>query len=66
MDTDNPPYRVAPDGDRFRVDSGSGLNILTVGDAQSAAHYCELLNRAFLSGYREGWRDARRDREPRA
>lgn len=55
-DQHDPPFRVESDGDRHAVVRADGQEILALTNAHSAAHYVELLTRAYRFGYKAGWR----------
>lgn len=57
---DTPAYRVEPDGETCRVLGPAGNAVLETRDAASAAHYAELLERAYRAGYKAGLREGRR------
>ncbi len=60
MADDQAEYRIDQEQDQFVLRARSGQAVLTVRDAASAAHYLELLNRAYRAGFKAGLRQARR------
>lgn len=59
--TEREPYHVEQDGETYLVVDGEGREVLSCRDACSAEHYLVLMNQAYRSGYRAGFRDARRE-----
>lgn len=57
---ENLPYRVEPEGDRFKVLDGKGHVIISSSNAGNAEQYAELLNQSHRRGYKAGYRDAKR------
>ena len=53
-------YSVKEQNSRFEVCAASGRTILVCEDEGSASHYASLLNEAYHSGYKVGYRDGRR------
>lgn len=53
-------YRVYEDESGFRVMDESGQTIVTCRDKRSAEHYASILQRAYNTGYRYGFRAAKR------
>jgi hypothetical protein len=59
MSTDpEKPYSIEAADGRVEVRAASGRVIMACADQASAAHYASLLNEAFRSGYKSGFRDA--------
>lgn len=56
---ENPPYRVEPEGGRFKVVDGEGKAMITCGTGANADQYAALLNQSFRRGYKAGFRDAK-------
>ena len=54
------PYRVEPDGAKFKVVDWEDSTVLTCGDKPSAGQYAALLNQAYRRGFKAGIRKARR------
>jgi hypothetical protein len=54
--SDTNPFRTEQQGDRYRVEDGTGRCMLECRDRASADHYVDLLNKAYASGYRAGYR----------
>jgi hypothetical protein len=55
-----PPYRVAPEGNGFRVLDTNDHVIITCSTAANAEQYAALLNEAYRRGYKAGFRNAKR------
>ena len=58
---DNPDdyYVVREHDGRFEVRTASGRSIMLCGDSRSASHYASLLNEAFHTGFKMGYREGR-------
>lgn len=54
------PYRIEPDGARFKVVDWEGNAALACGDRPSAEQYAVLMNEAFRRGFKAGFRKARK------
>ncbi len=54
------PYRVEPDGGRFKVVDWEDSTLLTCGDAASAAQHVALLREAYRRAFKAGLRKARK------
>jgi hypothetical protein len=57
---ENPPYRVASEGDRFLVTDREDNVLITSSTAANAEQYAALLNQSYRRGYKAGFRHARR------
>lgn len=53
-------YTVKQREDKYEVNNRSGRTILLFRDQGSAEHYASLLNQAFLSGFKLGYREVRK------
>ncbi len=53
------PYRIEPDGPRFKVVDWEENVALVCGDKTSAEQYAVLMNQAFRRGFKSGFRKAR-------
>ncbi len=53
------PYRIEPDGPRWKVVDWEENVALTCGDRPSAEQYAVLMNQAFRRGHKAGLRQAR-------
>ena len=53
------PYRVEPDGGRFKVVDWNEGTVLICGDEPSAGQYAALMNEAYRRGFKAGIRKAR-------
>ena len=54
------PYRVEPDGARFKVVDWENGTVMICGDTHSAEQYAVLMSEAFRRGFKSGFRKARR------
>ena len=54
------PYRIEPEGGRFKVLDWEDGVVLTCGDEPSAAQYAALMNQAYRRGFKAGFRKARK------
>ncbi|MEL7449909.1 MAG: hypothetical protein AAFN78_11920 [Pseudomonadota bacterium] len=59
-ETDTPAYTCVEADGRFEVRAESGKCMVVTADRHNAEHYATLLNEAWRSGFRQGYRDARR------
>ena len=59
MNIDTPPYRVERDDASFRVVGPAELTVMVYGDSRSADHTAALLNKAWQSGYKTGYREGK-------
>jgi hypothetical protein len=57
---DQEPYRIEPDGGRFKVVDWEGAVVLICGDEPSAGQYAALMNQAYRRGFKAGIRKARK------
>ena len=57
---ENRPYRVAPEGDGFKIVDGEGNVIITSTTSANADQYAALLNQAYRRGYKAGFRNAKK------
>ena len=55
------PYVVRERNGKFEVADRAGQTCFVCSDAHSAGHYANILNRAFESGYKAGYRQAKED-----
>ena len=53
------PYRIEPDGPRFKITDWEENVALLCSDRPSAEQYAVLMNQAFRRGYKVGYRKAR-------
>jgi hypothetical protein len=58
-DTDQPAYRVQPEGERFCVVDQQGRVLIVCGDARNADQYVVLMNQSYQSGFTAGVRKQR-------
>jgi hypothetical protein len=58
----NAPYEVIEQDHQFAVLSPSGLTIVQCRDSMNAQHYATLLNQAYRSGYKEGFRQGKQSK----
>lgn len=56
-----PAYATEESDGRYAVVDGAGRTVLACSDRMSAGHYADLMNQAFESGYKTGYRDASAD-----
>ena len=54
------PYRVATEGERFNVIDWEGKVAVVCADASNAGQYAALMNQSYRSGYKAGFRKARK------
>lgn len=54
------PYRVEPEGDRFKVVDGEDNVIIATTASANADQYAALLNQAYRRGFKAGFRNAKR------
>lgn len=53
--SDEDPYSVVEQEDRFVVVNGDGRKVMTCRDDGSAQHYASILTQAYKRGYRHGY-----------
>ena len=58
-DPEESPYKVEPEGERFRVFDFEGRTVMVCGDAANADQYAVLMNQAFQRGFKAGVRKQR-------
>lgn len=54
------PYRVEPDGGRFKVMDWEDGTVMVCADEPSAGQYAALMNHAYRRGFKAGIRKARK------
>ena len=59
---EQPPFRVEPDGDRFKVVDEEGRVVVNSTTLASAEQYAALLGEAYRRGYKAGFRKAQKGR----
>lgn len=55
------PFWVDTNEEKYQVVDASDQTWLETSNAATAEHYVDLLNRAYKSGYKQGFRKARAD-----
>ncbi|MGK0305429.1 MAG: hypothetical protein ACI8UG_001177 [Gammaproteobacteria bacterium] len=58
-DAELSPFRVNTKEGRYQVLDASEQTVLETPNAVTAEHYVDLLNKAFKSGFKKGFRKAR-------
>ena len=58
-DSDKPAYHVEPHDESYGVVSPTGMNVMECRDEYSANHYAALLTKAYQTGFRAGFRQAK-------
>jgi hypothetical protein len=60
MDNDESvTYRITAHDGRYRLVNAEGNTLLECQDEASARHYAELMNKAWRSGFRAGYREGK-------
>lgn len=57
---ESPPYHVVPEDGQFHVVDWEGNSIVACSDAANAEQYAALMSQSFRSGYKAGFRKAKR------
>ncbi len=55
-DDETKPYTLAQRDDRYAVLNSRGESVLESRDRTTIEHYIDLMNRAYFSGYKAGYR----------